>query len=71
MSSFAPHNNFDNFRNFLHLFEKEKQVCAPDFVEGPHQRVFTMLINFALVVRGRSLLNPIENQRFSQGFDAK
>ena len=45
MSSFSPHNNFDNCRNFLHLFEKEKQVCAPDFVEGPHQGFLTMPIH--------------------------
>ena len=37
MSSFEPHNNFDNFRNLFRLFEEDKQVCAPDFVEGPHQ----------------------------------
>ena len=25
------------FQKLLHLIEKEKPVCAPDFVEGPHQ----------------------------------
>ena len=36
MSSFAPHNNVDNFRNFLHLFEKEKQVlCARFCLRAP------------------------------------
>ena len=45
MSSFVPHNNFDNLRNFLHPFEKENQVCVPEFVEGPHQGFKTMLIH--------------------------